>query len=255
MKLDETLRRNLDGIKRMVLERDDDWLILVEGREGSGKSTLALQVAQYLDPNFSEKNLIFDFKKFEKMIKTSKPGTVLLIDEGSILFFSRDAMKGENREAIRLLTLCRSLNLFIIICIPSVQIVDKYIRQYRAGSLLQVRKRGRFGFYSGNRIKKIRYNTFKNKWIYPKPNFVGSFGMVEKNLWQLYLRRKKYAITRREEKAGAMLSMNQAAKYAKCSVTVIKDRLNKGILTGEKHTNKILIEKIKLREAIKQHLI
>lgn len=195
--IDETLSKNLDIIKHLINNKDYDWLHVVTGVEGTGKSTLATELCVYVDPNFFEKdNVITNITELKTCFRNSEKGTAILIDEGAPMFFSRDSMKKETKEATQLLRGLRGKNCFICICMPDFFALDKYIREHRVGSLSRVVKRGRAWFYSKSKIEKMltsshsvfNKNFGKSKWT--DPNFKHNFPDLDKVTKTKYLKMK-----------------------------------------------------------------
>ena len=151
----ELIKKNLDYIRKDIVEKDQDYIMCIEGYEGVGKTTLALHICKYFDSTFNVDRIIFKLDEFKMQVKRAPKGAAILIDEGALVLFSRDAMKGEVRELIRLFTAIRQYNLFICICIPSFSIIDKYIREHRVKGLLKVNMRGRFAAYNKRKILHI----------------------------------------------------------------------------------------------------
>lgn len=221
----EILKKNLDGIRNLVLKKDMDWLIVVEGMEGVGKTTLALKMCRYFDPKFNIKKVCFNLEQFKDAVRTSKFGDAINIDEGALMCFTRDAMKGEVKEFIRLMTAIRQYRLLIVICIPDFYLLDKYIREWRIKSLIKVKSRGRFFFFSKNRIKQIRMNKRKTKRIYPTPDFKESFSSMKDEFWDKYLDKKGSILDNEDDN---LLSVTQFAKKMKKSRVTIHNWINNG---------------------------
>ena len=196
--MDETLTKNLDIIKYLINEKDFDWVHVVTGTEGSGKSTLGTELCYYIDPNFFNKdNVITTVNELKDRFRNAEKGTSILIDEGATMFFSRDSMKKETKEATQLLRGLRGKNCFICICMPDFFALDKYIREHRVCSLSRVVKRGRAWFYSKSKIQYMLQqshsvfskNFNRSKWS--NPNFKHSFPDLEPNVKKKYLEMKE----------------------------------------------------------------
>ncbi len=195
--MDEILTKNLDIIKNLINYKDYDWLHVVTGVEGTGKSTLATQLCLYIDPDFFEKdNIITNVSELKRCFRLSNKGSAILIDEGAPMFFSRDSMKKETKEATQLLRGLRGKNCFVCICMPDFFALDKYIREHRVGSLSRVVKRGRGWFYSKSKIQKMLTQShsvfnknFGSKWT--DPNFKHNFPDLDKKTKKKYLIMKK----------------------------------------------------------------
>jgi len=86
--LNELLKKKLDNIK-MILKKNWDCVMLIDGKERAGKSTFATICGQYISNcELGIKNYASNLQDAAKKIGTLKPGSVLIIDEGSFVFGS-----------------------------------------------------------------------------------------------------------------------------------------------------------------------
>jgi len=145
-----------------------DNLIVVIGKEGSGKSNWAVRFCKAFDPTFTlEGRYIYDYLPFlerlEKDFSTPGNGRAYLMDEATNLASNRDWNKEDNKNFIQLLEMFRSRGLTLVLCIPSFDRLDKYIREYRARykieclDLPEGKKFGGRGYY---KLTICRTNTF-----------------------------------------------------------------------------------------------
>lgn len=116
----------------------NDHFVVVVGKEGSGKSTLALQMSAIIDPSFNIERICYSAEDFIKRTLDSKPGQVYQIDEGSMMLFSRQTMSKGNINLVQIVQLMRQLRLCTIICIPTFEQLDSYIRRHRIDTLIEV---------------------------------------------------------------------------------------------------------------------
>ena len=173
--LDNVARNNLDEVRYRVLEKDFDFLTVIDGREGSGKSVLAMQYGAYLDPNFCLDNIVFTAEDFIKKIKDpkTKKGACVLLDEGFNAINSRASMSEINRSMGAIASEMRQKNLFIIVVLPSFFDLDKQFALHRASSLIHVYlkdnvDRGQYLIFP--RSKKLYlYLNGKKTYNYSKP--------------------------------------------------------------------------------------
>lgn len=229
--MDEILSKNLDIIKYLITKKDYDWLHVVTGVEGTGKSTLATQICNYIDPSFFDKdNVITNIIELKSCFRNSTKGNAILIDEGAPMFFSRDSMKKETKEATQLLRGLRGKNCFICICMPDFFALDKYVREHRVGSLSRVVKRGRAWFYSKSKINHMinqSHSVFTknfNKSRWSDPNFKHNFPDLDP------ITKKKYL----EMKQKIMNSYTCEEKTSGVSKKeVIKEMLNQNIAVNQ----------------------
>ena len=181
-KLHERLKNKLDNIK-MVQKKGWDAAVLIDGIEGSGKSTLGLTCAYYLsDGKFELKDICTGSNDAIAKLDQVKEGGVLLIDEGSLLFSSSDAMRREQKQLIMILNVIRQKRIALIIVSPSFFRLNRYIAVDRTRFLIHVYtkedlKRGRFTYF-GQKKKNKLYELGKrnfNSYAKPRANWNGTF--------------------------------------------------------------------------------
>jgi len=161
------------------LKQDYDHLSVVCGMEGSGKSTFSSQLLATISPGSGILHVCYEPQDFVKAFQISKPGDSIMLDEGALFLFSREANSRDNRRITKLLTICRQRNIHLIICIPNFFIIDSYVRDHRVGTLFQLTKRGHFVCFNKEALQLI------NKWGAPTKNVF--FAKVPaKNLYRGY---------------------------------------------------------------------
>lgn len=129
------------------MNHDSDNVIVFDGPEGSGKSTAAQRLAKRIeeangnvyDP---EVQTIFTFEDFEAVWDPNMRKRVFVFDEGMNMFFSREAMQGNQKKIIKLFSQIRQCNHTLIICLPNFHWIDKYLRESRVHFRLYTYKRG-----------------------------------------------------------------------------------------------------------------
>ena len=174
--LDDFLKQKLDTLKNIVYKKNWDGVILIDGNERVGKSTLGITIAYYLaEGNFTINNICIDGDDAIKKIESFPDKSVLLIDEGSLIFNSRDAMKKEQKKLIKILNVVGQKNLIFIIVLPCIFDLNKQIAIRRSKFLLHCYTdnelhRGRFCYF-GEQKKKLLYSVGKknyDSYQYPK---------------------------------------------------------------------------------------
>lgn len=168
--VDEPLVKKVENIK-MMLKKNWDCVILVDGRERSGKSTLGLTIAKLLDPNLNVKNLARGTMDCIKKIEALPDKSVMVIDEGSLALSSGDAQRSENRRLLKILDVVGQKNMVFIIVLPSIFDLQKQIAVRRARFLLHVYtsadlRRGRYGYYSEKQLPKLYFEGKKKNNTY-----------------------------------------------------------------------------------------
>lgn len=197
----ERLTRDLKGIGEDIRNNDVDYILVIEGEERSGKSSLAVQACSIVDPNFNEDKIVFTMAELKEQVRNSKKGDAILVDEGAILLYRRNAMAKEQREILQIIQVIGQYNLFICICIPALTSLEKYIVEHRIKGLLRVTKRGRFFAYNKKKCMKIRKSKFSHKLYYPRPMYKESYRdakNVVPDIWAAYLRKKKKILDREQ---------------------------------------------------------
>ena len=84
--------------KRQKKDKTIEWdcVIMVDGIEGSGKSTLAITIAWYIsNANITPYNIVTGSNDAVMKLKELPNGSTLVIDEGSLIFSSKETMKRE----------------------------------------------------------------------------------------------------------------------------------------------------------------
>lgn len=135
----ELLERLAEDVHTNV-QMEYDNLICIDGKEGSGKSNLAVALCRAIDPNWDlEKNYIYNYAEFVDAITNGEVDDnkrVFLLDEGSLVANKRESMSEDSRRFIELLETMRSRGWTLVMCIPSADRLDIYIREHRMRYLL-----------------------------------------------------------------------------------------------------------------------
>ena len=189
----EYLKKDLDRLKPFVREKDNDYFLCIEGRERVGKSTLALHIATYFDPKFSVEDIVFSQAEFVKRVREKKPGGVLLVDEGALVFFSSEGQTKDSRLVSKMITVMGKKNLLVITCVPDVCLLFRYIRQHRLRMLIKVYKEGHYCVFGQKgskkyvRMKEGRLRKGEHKAGY---RYRERFGKYKGNIWDDYEAKK-----------------------------------------------------------------
>ncbi len=171
--IDNVIKEQLVNIKKEVIKKDRDFVLVIDGDEGSGKSVLAQQIAKKLDPKFDLDNICFNADQFIKRLKESPKYTCIVLDEAYNAASSRGSLTEVNRSMVGVATEMRQRNLFVIIVLPSFFDLDKYFALWRCKSLIHVYfaadgSRGRYIIFPKT-SKKYLYLNGKKFYDYSKP--------------------------------------------------------------------------------------
>lgn len=198
--LDGRLKTKLD----LMLEykkKNFDVPFLIDGAEGSGKSTLAMTCAWYLsNGDFSAENIIEGEEDIIEKLDKAKKGSVLMIDEGFLMFSSRDSMSKRQKALVQILSVIRQKNIILIIVCPSFFEMNKYVAVHRTKCLIHVYtkgfERGRF-LYFDQQKKRLLYEIGKVKngsYNVVQGSFFGRFTDFKPDFLDEYMKTKEKSL-------------------------------------------------------------
>jgi len=191
--LEPRLKIRTDQKIRGVLKQDDkDFFAIVDGKEGSGKSWFSFQWAKYVDNTFNLKRIVFSPEEFKQAIFKAKKGQAIVYDEAFTGLSSRSSLSGINRYLVSLAMQIRQKNLFVILVLPSVFLLDKYFVMFRAKCLVHVYENKKFGrgYFKIFNNAKIKQLIIAGKATYSysvkvktrfKGRFYGKFALGDEN--------------------------------------------------------------------------
>jgi len=112
------------GYVRKRIETNRNWLCMITGDTGSGKSYTALKIGELLDPDFNANNVAFSPLELIKLIKTAKPGDVVVMDEAGLQFGARNFMSRSNRVLSGIFQAFRFKQIILIWTLPDLSMID-----------------------------------------------------------------------------------------------------------------------------------
>lgn len=199
--LDGYLRKKLDFIHK-IIRKNYDAVILIDGKERIGKSTLAITIGWYLSNcSIDEGNISSNMDDAADKIATLPDKSILIVDEGSLVFGSKDAMSRQQKQLIKILDVVGQKNMIIIICLPSFFDLNKTIALRRSLFLLHCYKdpqwnRGRVAYFGEGTKSKLYIIGRKNFGSYSKPPAEKTFTFTdyEPPFYKKYLEIKKRSL-------------------------------------------------------------
>jgi hypothetical protein len=202
----------LTKIKSLINKRDRDWAGIVDGDEGSGKTTLASQMAFFVDPTFNQKRLCLTPNDFVEAVNSAEKGQAVVFDEGFTGLSSKRALSKINQLLIELMMEMRKKNLFVLICIPSVFYLEKYIVLHRARALFHTYfsrgKPGQYMIYNKKKLKLLYlFGKRKMSYSFPTVRTKKRFPNIHPIDWETYERRKIANLKKKEKEKEGKLSM------------------------------------------------
>jgi predicted kinase len=214
--IEDRLKRNLDTrVIESLKKKDKDCVLVVDGREGSGKSTFAMQIGKYVDPTLNLDRVVFSPEDFREAILKANKYQCIIYDEAFTGFSSRASLSPVNRVLVSLAMQMRQKNLFIIIVLPTIFLLDKYMAIFRTRALIHIYeskgRRGYFKLYNSSKKKWLilggqKTMTYKVKGLWTKftGRFYGKFALGDAKVEEKYRKNKEKALSDSEK--GSMTS-------------------------------------------------
>ncbi len=181
--LDGKLKKVLDRLNYRKTKNLDNVVIIV-GEVGSGKTSLAFSAVNYMSGGkLTLDNIGVGASGGLKKLVDAKYYEDLMLDDASPLLMSSEHSSKVQKNAIKIMHLCRSKKLSIFITAPDLFRINPYVINDRATCVIKVYmdsalNRGRFAFYGRKKIKGLYAQGKKNKGVwphYPRPDFLGRF--------------------------------------------------------------------------------
>lgn len=225
----DKLKKQLDNIKKLINTKDRDFVLIADGAEGSGKSTLVSQVCKIIDPSFSQDRMCLRPDEFVEKVTKAKKGQAVVFDEAYTGLASRSSFSDVNKLLVEMMMEMRKKNLFIVLCIPSVFYLEKYVALHRARGLMHCyfRKsaRGRFLLYNDKKLKQLYIYGKKNMtYSVPKVNFKSKFVSTAPIDWESYEKRKIEAL--HFKKRGSLTQKQMDQRDVVISILLKHPKLN-----------------------------
>lgn len=225
--LHTTVMKNLDRVMENRLRKEYDYVLVIVGKVGDGKSMLASLACSYMDKKFPPERVLFtgiDYKMIERKLKEKM---AIQFDEGEEVFFSRGAMTRLQKQMVLKFAQIRQRNHFIVICVPSLFLLEKWMRgigDTRINCIWRIVRRGMFYCYADKHgtLSRIRIDHSVNKIFWPKSDFISFWKEIPKSapFWKEYLRRKKNFLTMTRESRLVAKERDRVARKMSESLTV-----------------------------------
>lgn len=177
--MDKKLIRYLNGIKQKINQKDKDYVLVLDGYEGSGKSTFAQQVGKYVDWTLDLPRICMTADEFKQAIIDAKKGECVIYDEAVTGMGSGESITRIGRLLKSMMMQMRQKNLFVIVIIPSVFELGKYVVLSRARAFFHLYEKGESRRWVGYNKKDLKKLYLKGKKTYAyrvRSFFIGTFG-------------------------------------------------------------------------------
>ena len=192
--IDRWLLNKLENLKT-IQKKNWDGVIVIDGKERSGKSVLGMTLGWYLTKGkLGINNFAKGLEDAGRKISKLPDKSVLIMDEGSLVFSSKDSNSTVQKRLIKLMDVVGQKNMIFIICLPCFFDLNKTIAVRRSLFLCHVYpdkkyNRGQYAFW-GEIGKKILYSVGKKKfdsYAYPPAVTHGAYMDFEPPFYKDYL--------------------------------------------------------------------
>jgi hypothetical protein len=201
----ERLLQNVRNQARL-LEKDTDGVGVIWGPNRTGKTTLALHIMDEMnsvhDIEIDESNIIMTEDQFWEATDKNPQYSTSEIDELSSVFYAKDAMKSDQKKRKKKMKTFATDNQFLVGCDTSFYNIDKEIISDKVKWGIRVPKRGRFEFYSGEKIEQFEKDADDGSTVTPQPDFAGSFPKKVDELWEMYIEVEDQKVVSGDEDDG-----------------------------------------------------
>lgn len=148
---------------RGIKSRGADRVSALVGYEGAGKSNFGLVKLlawyDFIGKKLTAKELSMQIsakpEEFARIITTSKAYDMIMVDEGVLITYGRNAMSDVSKNINTLLMVCRAKHFYIDILIPNFLDLDTYVRKNRVTSLWVMLPDYRVAYFSKKRVRKL----------------------------------------------------------------------------------------------------
>lgn len=191
--IDAALLGKLKGVET-IREKGWDGVIVVDGKERSGKSVLGMVMAWYLSyGSLSLDNFARGLGDAAEKIARLPDKSVLIVDEASTVFASKDSMSEEGKQLIKIMDIVGQKNMVFILCLPCFFDLNKTMAVRRSLFLCHVYpdeeyNRGQYAFW-GERTKKTLFIFGKknyDSYAFPDAEFTGEYMDFEPPFYKEY---------------------------------------------------------------------
>ncbi len=230
----------------MLRKKGYDAIIVIDGKRRTGKSTLAQTIAYLLNPNMTVDNFVKGIEDAIETLDKLKEEDVIIFDESSLAFNSKDAMKKSTVQLLKVIDVIGQKRLAMICCLPEFFSLQRPISITHSLFLIHIYTdkkliRGRFAYF-GTKKKRMLYEIGKknfNSYRKPTSDFVGQFPdfklPFEEEYQKLKMDSLKEAMGIRVEKKMSFEQRKELILYFLPNVEKMKKKITNeelGILFG-----------------------
>ena len=218
------LNKDMIEVRKVVKEKDFDYVAIIAGLPGMGKSNFAINLAKFCDENFNIKNIAMTADEFIELTTTLPKGSAVILDESFASMNSRISTSKDFLRIINHLQLIRQRNLFVFLCLPNFFDLGKPISIYRSMNLFIV-----YGSKFGDRGDFAAYNRNKKRNLYVKGIKYMNYMVETPNYRGKFYRQKAIDDKEYEKKKFEHLRENDRQLKEKKTISRAKTQLHKAI--------------------------
>ncbi len=228
--LDRKLKDKLDNIIKLR-KRGFDTIFIIDGDRRTGKSTLGMTCAFYLYPKLSIGNFVSGISDALKIIQDLPDESVVIFDEGSLVFSSKDHANKEQKQLLKVVDVIGQKRMTMILIMPTFfELIRPMAVQY-SRFLLHVYtdkqlNRGRVAYF-GTKKKRILYTEGKKSYgSYRKPSadWIGRFTDFKPSFYDEYITLKNKSL--RETLYGKNAPVVSKKDYMDVVKKMLENNLN-----------------------------
>jgi energy-coupling factor transporter ATP-binding protein EcfA2 len=194
----ERTRAFLERVNDRVIAQNNDRVVLVVGDEGVGKSTFMCQLAllwndtrgRDTDAESVLENICWGGREaFKERLEQGSEGDMIAVQDAPHVLFSRDVMKGEQKELERTLMDIRFKNYLIVLGFQDWSDIPSGLKQRRAKNTFRISTRGVARAYNREGMdKKYKHGEWRDEL------FMDRFDSLEgTDLWEQFQARDEQA--------------------------------------------------------------
>ena len=259
------LEKGLESIvDKKIKNKNKDVVVVVTGQPGIGKTALTSLIGNFLIDDFSEHNLVYTAEEVSKAIESWPKRSFINIDEGMDVFYRRNAMTKENKEAYTKFMKYRFKNHLIFINFQELKEMEPNIWRNRADLILRCVSQGWFHVYNKQDAKRIKVKRNNGvKYVdWPDPGFVDGFPNPEKvipEIWSSIEKSKDERLGREESSKDdknsvipnePVYSIREVAEKLSLSKQTINNWLNQGKIDALKVSSSVRIPESEIEKII-----
>jgi hypothetical protein len=189
--------KTLNKLKALKVIQNKGWdgVVIIDGKERSGKSVLGMIFGWFLsNGTLTLDNFARGLGDAAEKIARLPDKSVLIVDEASTVFASKDTMTEEGKQLLKIMDVVGQKNLIFILCLPCIFDLNKTMAVRRSLFFCHVYpdeeyNRGQYAFF-GERSKAILYREGKkhhDSYAIPNADFLGEYPAFEPPFYKEYL--------------------------------------------------------------------